>query len=123
MGIFSSISNLFKPSCSRCDRLEAKLFVEIDSNRLREQEFLQIILNSQNLPSPGRRTALHTTNIESEEVEGLLPTELTPSQQKQVESVVRQFIDAAAERGTPHSEEEIEILRKQVYENSDLYGI
>lgn len=117
-------------SCPNCERLQkekdelsAKLFAEIDSNRLRENELLLLALQSAKIPQAvGQRTMLSptTTLTEAEETELSESNNISP-EDEQLNYIVQQFIDEADRRGMPYTQEARVLLREMVYRSPERF--
>lgn len=129
MNFFQRLFGINQQPCSDCKRLTqekedllAKLFAEIDSNRLRENELLLLTLQTAKVsPAVGQRLSLSPpTNQQSEAV--LTDHDLhSPKENEQLDNIIQQFIDEAETRGTPYTDEAKDILTETVYRNPERY--
>lgn len=122
----------FNRNCDRCKQLEERLFAEIDSNRLRESELINITLRLQEIhklaPLPGQRTPLNGGSLQT--FSNTQPQQsqneqnedgLDENRKKQLNEVAEQFIKSAEERGTPYTEDAKILLREALYREPEKY--
>ena len=133
--MFAFLTKLFAKSetCSRCAMLEERLFQEIDSNRLRENELVSSVLEAAKIHlQPGARTPLVARRLNNADTNGSI-TE-TPLQelagddefeQQQMRDIletrISEFIENADARGTPYTQDAKAALRVAVYNNPQEY--
>lgn len=110
---------------AKVEHLEAKLLLEIDSNRQREDELLRTALSAAGLHArheARRPLAAHATiEIEEEEEvpnEALSETEMIESD---VRELAQQFIEAGESSGLVYSEDARALLTAEIRRNPDNY--
>ena len=133
--MFAFLTKLFAKSevCPRCALLEERLFQEIDSNRLRENELVASVLEAAKIHlQPGARTPLVPRRLKDSDENGVIPEnpflelagddEFEQQQMRDVlEMRITEFIENAEARGTPYTQDARAALRIAVYQNPQEY--
>lgn len=123
MGLWS---RLFE--CASCEaekarnrELEARLFAEIDSNRLRESELLASVLRVAGVQTlPGARTELAPRAASRQKIDED-PEEYDEVLEQQIQEVAQQMIAAGRAIGNEYTEDAQLLLLAKIRENPDHY--
>lgn len=109
---------------ARAEAAEARLFAEIDSNRLREDEILSNFLltaSSQQARLPGKRQGLSPADGPAAAVQ---PDQSTVAYLEQAARIkAEQFAEAAEMRGEPYTESDLELMFNTIMADPTQYDI